>query len=75
MTIPSEAKWPYRPALLLAAIALLLAMASMLFVAWIAALLLVGAVVFALVAVTHFWQKWRWQRTRPARGGWDRGSE
>jgi fatty acid desaturase len=62
MTLPTEAKWPYRPALLLAAIALLLAMASMLAVTWIATLLLVAAVVFALVAVMHFWQKWRWQR-------------
>jgi glucose-6-phosphate-specific signal transduction histidine kinase len=62
MTLPTEAKWPYRPALLLAAIALLLAMASMLAAAWIATLLLVAAVVFALVAVVHFWQKWRWQR-------------
>jgi glucose-6-phosphate-specific signal transduction histidine kinase len=62
MTVPIEAKWPYRPALLLAAIALLLAMGSMLAVAWIARLLLVAAVVFALVAVMHFWQKWRWQR-------------
>jgi glucose-6-phosphate-specific signal transduction histidine kinase len=63
MTIPMKAKWPYRPALLLAAIALILAMASMLAVAWMATLLLVAAVVFALVAVMHFWQKWRWQRT------------
>jgi hypothetical protein len=62
MTVPPEAKWPYRPALLLAAIALLLAMGSMLAVAWIAALLLVAAAVFALVALMHFWQKWRWQR-------------
>jgi hypothetical protein len=62
MTVPSEAKWPYRPALLLAAIALLLAMASMLAAAWIATLLLIAAVVFALIAVMHFWQKWRWQR-------------
>jgi fatty acid desaturase len=62
MTGPREAKWPYRPALLLAAIALLLAMASMLAAAWVATLLLVAAVVFALVAVMHFWQKWRWQR-------------
>ena len=62
MTVPPRAKWPYRPALLLAALALLLAMASMLAAAWIATLLLVGAVVFALVAVMHFWQKWRWQR-------------
>jgi fatty acid desaturase len=62
MTIPTNAKWPYRPALLLAAIALLLAMGSMLAVAWIATLLLVAAAVFALVAVMHFWQKWRWQR-------------
>jgi hypothetical protein len=37
-------------------------MASTLAVAWIAALLLVAAAVFALVAVMHFWQKWRWQR-------------
>jgi glucose-6-phosphate-specific signal transduction histidine kinase len=62
MTAPPQAKWPYRPALLLAAIALLLTMASMLAAAWIATLLLVAAVVFALVAVMHFWQKWRWQR-------------
>jgi fatty acid desaturase len=67
MTVPPRAKWPYRPALLLAALALLLAMASMLAAAWIATLLLVGAVVFALVAVMHFWQKWRWQRAN--RGG------
>jgi glucose-6-phosphate-specific signal transduction histidine kinase len=62
MTLPTPGKWPYRPALLLAAIALILAMASMLAVAWMATLLLVAAVVFALVAVMHFWQKWRWQR-------------
>jgi hypothetical protein len=62
MTVPTDAKWPYRPALLLAAIALLMAMGSMLTVAWIATLLLVAATVFALVAVMHFWQKWRWQR-------------
>ena len=62
MTVPTDAKWPYRPALLLAAIALLMAMGSMLTVAWIATLLLVAAAVFALVAVMHFWQKWRWQR-------------
>jgi glucose-6-phosphate-specific signal transduction histidine kinase len=62
MTVPPQAKWPYRPALLLAAVALLLTMASMLAAAWIATLLLVAAVVFALVAVMHFWQKWRWQR-------------
>jgi hypothetical protein len=65
MTLPTQAKWPYRPALLLAAIALILAMASMLAVAWMATLLLVAAVVFALVAVMHFWQKWRWQRANP----------
>jgi hypothetical protein len=62
MTVPPQAKWPYRPALLLAAVALLLTMVSMLAAAWIATLLLVAAVVFALVAVMHFWQKWRWQR-------------
>ena len=62
MTVPTDAKWPYRPALLLAAIALLLAMGSMLTVAWISTLLLVAAAVFGLVAVMHFWQKWRWQR-------------
>jgi glucose-6-phosphate-specific signal transduction histidine kinase len=62
MTLPTQAKWPYRPALLLAAIALILAMASMLAIAWMATLLLVAAVVFAVVAVMHFWQKWRWQR-------------
>jgi glucose-6-phosphate-specific signal transduction histidine kinase len=68
MTIPGDAKWPYRPALLLAAIALLLTMASMLTAAWIALLLLVAAVVFALVAVMHFWQKWRWQRANHRKG-------
>jgi hypothetical protein len=68
MTVPPQAKWPYRPALLLAALALLLAMASMLAAAWIANLLMVGAVVFALVAVMHFWQKWRWQRANHGRG-------
>jgi glucose-6-phosphate-specific signal transduction histidine kinase len=67
MTVPPQAKWPYRPALLLAAIALLLTMASMLAAAWIATLLLVAAAVFALVAVTHFWQKWRWQRANGVR--------
>ena len=67
MTIPTKAKWPYRPALLLAAIALILAMTSMLAVAWMATLLLVAAVVFALVAVMHFWQKWRWQRANGVR--------
>jgi hypothetical protein len=67
MTVPPQAKWPYRPALLLAAIALLLTMASMLAAAWIATLLLVVAAVFALVAVTHFWQKWRWQRANGVR--------
>jgi glucose-6-phosphate-specific signal transduction histidine kinase len=67
MTVPPEAKWPYRPALLLAAISLFLAMASMLTVAWIATLLLVTAVVFALVAAMHFWQKWRWQRANIGR--------
>jgi glucose-6-phosphate-specific signal transduction histidine kinase len=68
MTLPTKAKWPYRPALLLAAIALILAMASMLAVAWMATLLLVAAVVFALVAVMHFWQKWRWQRANLGKG-------
>jgi glucose-6-phosphate-specific signal transduction histidine kinase len=67
MSVPSEAKWPYRPALLLAAIALLLAMASMLAAAWIATLLLIAAVVFALIAGMHFWQKWRWQRANIGR--------
>jgi glucose-6-phosphate-specific signal transduction histidine kinase len=67
MTVPPQAKWPYRPALLLAAIALLLTMASMLAAAWIATLLLVAAAVFALVAVVHFWQKWRWQRANGVR--------
>ena len=67
MTAPPQAKWPYRPALLLAAVALLLTMVSMLAAAWIATLLLVGAVAFALVAVTHFWQKWRWQRANGVR--------
>ena len=62
MTLPTNARWPYRPALLLAATALILAMASMLAVAWMATLLLVAAAVFALVALMHFWQKWRWQR-------------
>jgi hypothetical protein len=62
MTIPHEAKWPYRPALLLAAIALLLVMGSLLTVAWIGTLLDVAALAFALVAVVHFWRKWRWQR-------------
>ncbi len=62
MIVPTEAKWPYRPALLLAAIALLLVMASLLAVDWVATLLLVAAVAFALVAVMHFWRKWRWQR-------------
>jgi hypothetical protein len=62
MTVPSDPKWPYRPALLLAAVALLLAMGSLMSAGWIGTLLLAAAVVFALVAARHFWQIWRWQR-------------
>ncbi|HEX3236176.1 MAG TPA: hypothetical protein VHR41_18435 [Gemmatimonadales bacterium] len=62
MTLPTKARWPYRPALLLAAVALLLAMAAMLSALWLSSLLFVAAVAFALVAVLHFWRKWLWQR-------------
>jgi Flp pilus assembly protein TadB len=62
MTAPSNKRWPYRHALVLLSIALLLAMGSMISSGWVGTPLLVAAVVVALVAAMRFWQAWRWHR-------------
>ena len=59
MTIPSDKRWPYRHALVLISIALLLAMGSMVSSSWVGTPLLVAAVVVALVAAMRLWQAWR----------------
>jgi Flp pilus assembly protein TadB len=60
MSISTDKRWPYRHALVLISIALLLAMGSMISSSWVGTPLLVAAVVVALVAATRFWQAWRW---------------
>jgi hypothetical protein len=60
MSIPTDKRWPYRHALVLISIALLLAMGSMISSSWVGTPLLVAAVVVALVAAMRFWQAWRW---------------
>jgi hypothetical protein len=62
MTIPSDKRWPYRHALVLISIALLLAMGSMISSSWVGTPLLVAAVVVALIAAMRFWQTWRWHK-------------
>ena len=59
MTIPSDKRWPYRHALVLISIALLLAMGSMVSSSWVGTPLLAAAVVVALFAAIRFWQAWR----------------
>jgi Flp pilus assembly protein TadB len=59
MTVPGNNRWPYRHALVLISIALLLAMGSMISSGWVGTPLLVAAVVVALVAAIRFWQAWR----------------
>jgi hypothetical protein len=59
MTVPTNRRWPYRHALVLISIALLLAMGSMVSSSWVGTPLLVAAVVVALVAAMRFWQAWR----------------
>ena len=59
MTVPSNKRWPYRHALVLISIALLLAMGSMVSSSWVNTPLLAAAVVVALVAAIRFWQAWR----------------
>jgi hypothetical protein len=59
MTVSSDTTWPYRQTLVLMAIALLLAMGSMMSDGRISTLLLAAAVVVALVAAMRFWQTWR----------------
>jgi hypothetical protein len=59
MTVPSNKRWPYRHALVLISIALLLAMGSMVSSSWVGTPLLVTAVVVALVAAMRFCQAWR----------------
>ena len=58
MAVPSEAKWHYRRALLLAAIALALGMRSRRFNGPIGTSLTVGAAVMAFLAAVAFWQTW-----------------
>ena len=62
MTVPSNKRWPYRHALVLISIALLLAMGSMISSSWVGTPLLVAAVVVALIAAMRFWQAWRWHK-------------
>jgi uncharacterized membrane protein YphA (DoxX/SURF4 family) len=62
MSVPSSAKWPHRRTLMLTAIALLLAMGSMLSVGWISRVLAATAVVLALVAAARLWWFWLWPR-------------
>jgi Flp pilus assembly protein TadB len=59
MTVPGNNRWPYRHALVLISIALLLAMGSMVSSSWVGTPLLAAAVVVALVAAMRFWQAWR----------------
>jgi uncharacterized membrane protein YphA (DoxX/SURF4 family) len=62
MPVPSRAKWPHRRALLLTAIALLLAMGSMLSAGWLSLLLAAAAVILALAAAVRLWWFWLWPR-------------
>ena len=64
MTVPSNRGWPYRHALVLISIALLLAMGSMVSSSWVGTPLLVAAVVVALVAAMRFWQARRSAHSR-----------
>ena len=59
MTVPSNKRWPYRHALVLISIALLLAMGSMMSSGWVGTPLLAAGLVVALVAAMRFWQAWR----------------
>jgi hypothetical protein len=59
MTVSSDTTWPYRHALVRTAIALLLAMGSMMSDGRISTLLLAVGLVVALVAAMRFWQAWR----------------
>jgi DNA-binding response OmpR family regulator len=59
MTVSSDTTWPYRHALALTAIALLLAMGSMMSEGRISTLLLAAGLMVALVAAMRFWQAWR----------------
>ena len=65
MSLPGDKRWPYRHALVLISIALLLAMGSMISSSWVGTPLLVAAVVVALVAAMRFWQARRSAHRRP----------
>jgi hypothetical protein len=62
MSVPSRTKWPHRRTLVLAAIALLLVMGSMLSAARIRLVLVAAAVILVLVAGVRLWWFWLWPR-------------
>lgn len=56
--------WPFVATLRLAAVALLLAMLSLLVEGWTSAVLTTIAAVLALFGVIEFVHAWRWESTR-----------
>ena len=63
MTVSNSVPWPYRTALILTAIALLLAMISFMFAGFVGTALAIAAAAVAAFAGLRFWQAWR-QRAR-----------
>jgi hypothetical protein len=59
MTTPTDPTWAYRPALILTASALLLAMVSMMFATWVGIALGLGAAVLVALAAMRFREAWR----------------
>jgi hypothetical protein len=55
----SDPTWAYRPALILTATALLVAMVSMMFASWVGTALALGAAVLTILAGRRFWEAWR----------------
>lgn len=58
MTAPTSAPWPYRPALIRAALALLLAIVSMMFDNWAGTALMIVAIVVGILAAVDLYRAW-----------------
>lgn len=58
MTAPTTATWPYRTALIRAALALLLAIVSMMFDNWAGMALMIAAILVGILAAVDLFRAW-----------------
>jgi hypothetical protein len=65
MPAPQVKPWAFGAALRLSALALLLAMLSLLFEGLISSALVVFAAILALIGMIEFVQAWRWRLSHP----------